>query len=479
MATIDYAELHCRTNFSFLTAASAPEALVRRAHDLGYRALAITDECSLAGVVRAYAEARRRGLPLIVGAEFRLLDGLRLLLLATDREGYGDLSQLITLARRRAPKGEYRLTRDDLRPGSPGCLALLLPARGADPAAAQWLAAQFPGRAWIAVELHRTGADRERLAALRALSAQSGLPLVAAGGVLMHDPGHQPLLDAMTAIRLGRPLSAAGIALQSNRERHLRTPARLARFYPQALLRETLRLAQRCHFSLDELRYEYPTELVPPGVTASAHLRKLTEAGMRQRWPEAPPTRVRALVEHELALIAELGYEPYFLTVHDIVRFARRRGILCQGRGSAANSAVCYCLGITEVDPARMEMLFERFVSKERNEPPDIDVDFEHQRREEVFRYIYAKYGRERAALAATVISYRPRSALRDLGKALGLDADQVARLSANLSWWDGEAVLPERVREAGFDPENPTVRHLLTLLAQLQHTPRHLSQHV
>ncbi|MCP5416221.1 MAG: error-prone DNA polymerase [Chromatiaceae bacterium] len=478
MSSTDYAELHCRTNFSFLSAASHPEALVRRAYELGYSALAITDECSLAGVVRAHVEAKSCGLPLIIGSEISLSDGPRLVLLATSREGYGDLSQLITRGRRRAAKGRYRLERSDLDSGMSDCLALLLPGEEPELSQADWLCSRFPQRAWIAVELHRTGADRVRLAALESLALASGLPLVAAGGVLIHDSVQQPLLDAMTAIRLGKCLSEAGLALQSNAERHLRSRPRLARFYPQSLLQETLRIARRCRFSLDELRYEYPSELVPAGVTATTQLRRLTEAGIEQRWCGQIPQRVRDLVEHELALIAELKYEPYFLTVHDIVRFARSRDILCQGRGSAANSAVCYCLGITEVDPARMEMLFERFISRERDEPPDIDVDFEHQRREEVFQYIYSKYGRERAALAATVICYRPRSAIRDLGKALGLDPDQVDRLAANMSWWDGER-LPERVREAGFDPDNPGVTRLLSLMGQIQHTPRHLSQHV
>ena len=479
MSAIEYAELHCRTNFSFLSAASDPEALVRRAHDLGYRALAITDECSLAGVVRAHAEAKCCGLPLIIGSEICLADGLRLVLLATSREGYGDLSQLITLGRRRAGKGRYRLERGDLEQGLADCLAMLLPGPEPDLSQADWLQSRFPGRAWIGVELHRTGADRARLALLQSLASAVGLPLVAAGGVLMRDPGQQPLLDAMTAIRLGKTLAEAGLALQSNSEHHLRSRPRLARFYPQALLQETLRLAGQCRFSLDELRYEYPSELVPAGSSAAVQLRCLTEAGMTQRWGGQVPQRVRDLVEYELALIAELAYEPYFLTVHDIVRFARSRNILCQGRGSAANSAVCYCLGITEVDPARMEMLFERFISRERGEPPDIDVDFEHQRREEVIQYLYEKYGRERAALAATVISYRPKSAIRDLGKALGLDPDQIDRLASNLSWWDGQEALPERVREAGFDPDNPAIRQLLALTAQIQHTPRHLSQHV
>jgi error-prone DNA polymerase len=295
----------------------------------------------------------------------------------------------------------------------------------------------------------------------------------------MHVPSRRPLLDALTAIRLGVRVDQAGAALAQNRENHLRTLSDLARFYPPELLAETLELAGACTFSLDELRYEYPDELVPPGVSPALHLRALTEAGAARRWPDGVPPRVRDQIEHELALIGELGYEPYFLTVHDIVRFARAQGILCQGRGSAANSAVCFCLGITEVDPARMEMLFERFISRERGEPPDIDVDFEHQRREEVIQYIYGKYGRERAALAAAVISYRPKSAVRDLGRALGMDLDQVDRLARNLNGWDGQAVAPERLNEVGLDPYNPTILKTMRLVHEVLGFPRHLSQHV
>ena len=476
---LSYAELYCRSNFSFLQGASHPEELVRRASELGYRALAITDECSLAGVVRAHTEAGVCGLPLIIGSTFRLLDGMRLVLLAMDREGYGNLSQLITRGRRRADKGDYWLERRDLEQGMPGCLALLLASTPADEGAAGWLAEHFSGRTWIGLEMHRRGGDLARLAELQRLSQTTGLPLTAVGGVRMHVRERRPLLDTLTAIRLKRPLAEVGFALQPNGERYLRPLRQLARFYPVPLLVESMRLAERCRFSLAELRYEYPDELVPDGVTPADQLRRLTLEGSRRRWPEGVSLKVRRLLEHELGLIAELGYEPYFLTVYDIVRFARSRGILCQGRGSAANSAVCYCLGITEVDPARMEMLFERFISKERGEPPDIDIDFEHQRREEVIQYIYGKYGRERAALAATVISYRPRSAIRDVGKALGLDQDQVSRLAGNISWWDGQSVADDRLREAGFDPANPRIRQLISLVTELLHTPRHLSQHV
>jgi error-prone DNA polymerase len=477
--TLPYAELHCLSNFSFLRGASHPEELVARAHELGYTALAITDECSLAGVVRAHVAAKEAGLELIIGAEIKLADGPRLVLLATNRDGYGNLSQLITQGRRAAEKGSYFLQRADLDSGLPDCLALLLPDAETQSNDVTWLAERFPDACWIAYERLLGPDDEQRLRQAQALSAACHVPLVAAGDVHMHVRGRRALQDVLTAIRLGVPVKDAGFALHPNGERHLRTRQRLARLYPPELLAETLRIAERCSFSLDSLRYEYPRELVPEGEAADAWLRRLTEEGLQRRFPNGVPDRVRHRVEHELALIGELHYEPYFLTVHDIVAFARGRGILCQGRGSAANSAVCYALGITEVDPSRMEMLFERFISRERNEPPDIDVDFEHERREEVIQYLYQKYGRERAALAAAVISYRPKSALRDVGKALGLDLDQVDRLARSMSWWDGRRVLPERMQEAGFDPDHARIRQLMLLVNELVGFPRHLSQHV
>ena len=474
-----YAELHCLTNFTFLRGASHPEELVEQALELGYSALAITDECSLAGVVRAHLAARETALRLIVGSELRLACGTRLLLLAPDRETYGDLSALITLGRRRAGKGEYRLERGDVERLGRRCLAIWLADDTDAKATGEWFANRFPNRAWIAVELLGGPDDRGRLRALEGLSRASGLPLVAAGDVHMHERRRQPLQDLVTAIRLNTPLDRAGLALYPNAERHLRPRRRLARIYPAALLAEGLRIAERCHFSLDELRYEYPEELVPAGLSPAEHLRHLTEEGMARRWPKGASDKVKGLIEKELTLIAELRYEPYFLTVHDIVRFARSRRILCQGRGSAANSAVCFALGITEVDPARMELLFERFISKERNEPPDIDVDFEHERREEVIQYIYQKYGRHRAALAATVIRYRSRSALRDTGKALGFEPEQIERLSRALASWSRRSLEHHRLREAGFDPESPAVHRLLALTEALLDFPRHLSQHV
>ncbi len=484
-----YAELHCLSNFSFLRGASHPEELIERAHALGYAALALTDECSLAGIVRAHLAAKDAGLPLVVGSEFILADGLKLALYATDRDSYGDLAQLITRGRRSAPKGRYALTRDDVAALASRCLALWLPAldpRLADDAdlpvaTARWIADVFGERGAIGVELFARAGDRVRLERCDALARASGLPQAAAGDVHMHARARRALQDTLTAIRLRTPLADCGYALHGNGERHLRSRARLSSLYPPELLAHTLAIAERCAFSLDELRYEYPEEIVPPGATPASHLRRLTEAGLARRYGtvDATPPDVRELIEHELELIAELRYEPYFLTVEDIVAYARSRNILCQGRGSAANSAVCYALGITEVDPARFSMLFERFISKERNEPPDIDVDFEHQRREEVMQYVYAKYGRDRAALAATLITYRQKSAVRDVGRALGLDLAQVDRLTSMFAWWDGRTIAPERIREAGFDPANPVIHRLVALTGELIGFPRHLSQHV
>ena len=479
-----YAELHCLSNFSFLRGASHPFELVEKAHELGYGALAITDECSVAGVVRAHEAVRKLppGTPLnklIIGTEIRLEDGLRLVLLATDRNGYGHLCALITRGRTQAEKGSYRLTRNDLDGGLPGCLALLVPGIKPDDGQARFVADCFPHRAWIAVELFCGPNDKSQLARLRELGKNSGLLLVAAGDVHMHQRSRRQLQDVLTAIRLGIPVAQAGHALYPNGERHLRRLARLARLYPPELLAESLEVAARCNLSLDSLRYEYPDEIAPPGHTPATYLRELTEQGLRERFPQGTEAKVRSQVEKELALIGELKYESFFLTVHDVVRFARSENILCQGRGSAANSAVCYALGITEVNPERMNVLFERFLSRERNEPPDIDVDFEHQRREEVIQYIYNKYGRDRAAIAATLITYKRRSAVRDLGKALGLEPAQVDLLAKSLAWWDQPGTLRERLLECGLDPDSRAIRQFAELIRDLIGFPRHLSQHV
>jgi error-prone DNA polymerase len=487
----DYAELHCCSSFSFLKGASMPEELVERSVALGYSALAITDECSMAGVVRAHAEAKKTGLHLLLGSEFVLEDGLRLVCLAMNREGYGNLCELITLARQRSAKGAYHITRADFEscPEAPhlaclsDCLVLLIPRRDqADDsliADIRWAQSLFPGRCWAAVERLLHAGEEVLSKRIRQAVELTSMPLVAAGDVHMHDRAHKPLQDTMTAIRLGQPLSECGYALQPNAEQHLRTRLELAQLYPPELLQETLSVAALCTFSLDELRYEYPDELTGTDETYTEYLRRRVEEGMRWRFPKGASTKVRKQIEHELKLIAELKYEPYFLTVFDIVSFARSQGILCQGRGSAANSAVCYCLGITEIDPERSNLLFERFISRERNEPPDIDVDFEHQRREEVIQYIYRRYGNDRAAIAATVITYRTRSAVQDVGKALGLDMERIRRLSASFAWWDKSSDINKRLSENGFDPDSRVIRKLILLTTLLYGYPRHLSQHV
>lgn len=474
-----YAELHCLSNFSFLRGASHPQELVEQAAALGYSALALTDECSFAGAVRAHVAAKSTSLKLILGSEFHLTDGTTLVLLAENRQGYGVLCGLVTRARRQALKGCYCLDRIAIEQDMQHVLCLWIPGKQPDTDTGRRLKALFPGRLWIAVELLLTGRDAQRLAQLEALGHTLQLPLVASGDVHMHVRQRRVLQDVLTAVRLGKPLAEIQTELYPNGERHLRSRKRLARLYPAALLSETLAVAGLCNFSLDELRYEYPKEIVPTDKTPAAYLRELTYAGAGRRWPHGIPGKARQQTEHELALIAELDYEPYFLTVYDIVHFAKSRGILCQGRGSAANSAVCYCLGITELDPARMDLLFERFMSRERAEPPDIDVDFEHQRREEVIQYIYGKYGRERAAIAATLITYRARSAVRDVGRALGLGRLEVDRLASSLQWWDGDATRDAHLREAGLDPASPLLQQLKHLVNRLIGFPRHLSQHV
>src|SRR5580658_3284896 len=477
-----YAELHALSNFSFLRGASHPAELITQAHAFGYRALALTDECSLAGVVRAHEamrELRDDTFRLIIGAEFRASCGLKLVLLAPSQPAYGQICRLITLGRRRSKKGEYRLTRSDFESGLEDCLALWIAPREPQAKQAAWLREFFPARGWLAVELHRAADDAGRLAAALALARTSGLPMVASGDVHMHARGRRALQDVLTAVRHGCSIDQAGWRLYPNAERRLRSLPELEQLYPPALLDESVAIAERCSFSLSQLRYEYPPELVPEGLTAGKHLRALTEAGIARRWPRGIPAAIRETIERELALIVELRYEHFFLTVHDVVEYARRENILCQGRGSAANSAVCYALGITEIDPGRMQLLFERFISRERNEPPDIDVDFEHERREEVVQYIYRKYGRERAALAATVICYRTRSAVRDVGRALGISDSDLDRLTRMHVWWDppGEIQRKFASRELRIGAER--LQMMLPLVRQLIGFPRHLSQHV
>ncbi|WP_445147140.1 error-prone DNA polymerase [Dyella sp. Tek66A03] len=474
-----YAELHCLSNFSFQRGASSARELFERARDCGYRALAITDECSLAGIVRAFEASRDTGVALIVGAEFQLDDGPKLVLLCENLAGYTALCALITRGRRAAKKGSYRLTRQDMADGLPGTLALWLPASQPDCEHGIWLRSMFHERLWLAVELHRGPDDVRRLAQLETLADSLGIPVVATGDVHMHVRRRRTLQDVMTALRHHRTVAEAGDLLFANGERHLRTREALADIYPSRLMEESVRIAERCCFAMTDLKYRYPAELVPEGYTATAWLRHLTEQGVRWRWPQGAPAKVRKQIEHELALVEQLKYESYFLTVQDIVSYARSVGILCQGRGSAANSAVCYALGVTAVDPEYTTLLVERFISAERDEPPDIDIDFEHERREEVIQYIYNKYGRDRAALAATVICYRGRSAVRDVARALGLPMDQIDLLSRVFAWQDGDDPLDGRLRERGFDPDSPVLRRVLALTAELRDFPRHLSQHV
>lgn len=490
-----YAELHCISNFTFLRGASFPEELVQRANSLGYKAVAITDECSLSGVVRAHMEARKWDIKLIIGSEFTLSNSAdvingseksavdcKLILLARNRKGYGQLSHLITCARREARKGEYRIDRAMLEDNLPlDCLALWLPDLSQPPediaSQAVWLRRLYAKNVWIAVELLLRGDDRVKLQSLQNLGEQFAIPLCAVGGVYMHIPQRRILQDTITAIRLGKRVSDLGFDAECNGQRHLRSVAQLLKLFPMELINATIDIANSCSFSLDQLRYEYPRELVPDEYTASGWLRELTEAGIRERWPDGATPKVRNIIEHELSLIKELGYEHYFLTVHDMVAFARRQHILCQGRGSAANSAVCYCLGITEVDPARVEVLFERFISKERDEPPDIDVDFENARREEVIQYIYNKYGRGRAALVATVIGYRSRSAIRDVGKALGFEEELLNQLAKSIYWWGSD--LKEQLSDSNVDYADPAIQRLVYIAQSLIGFPRHLSQHV
>jgi len=506
-----YAELHCRSNFSFLTGASHPAELVERARRLGYAALAITDECSLSGVVRAHVAAREHKFHLIVGSEMQLhlpaattpspkkIAGFaspgdkhaRLVVLAQTRRGYGNLSHWITVARRRAAKGSYLAHPGDVEgkvpnapmlAGLPDCLALLVP----DPtqtfeevfAHAMWLKTWFQDRAAIAIELLNRPGDPHLSRIVQRVAGFTGLPIVAAGDVLMHARSRKPLQDTLCATRLKKPVSECGVQLAMNAEQYLRSRSRIGSLYKSEWMENTVALAGRCSFSLAELEYEYPKEIVPEGETPTSHLRKLACAGLVKRFGPSGAPKWQAKVDEELALIGQLRYEAYFLTVADIVQWARAQGILCQGRGSAANSLVCYCLEVTEVNPEEATLLFGRFISAERNEPPDIDVDFEHQRREEVIQYIYGKYGRHRAALTAVLIRYRPRSALRDVGRALGIDLQRIDAVSKGQHWFDGRGIAPERLREHGFDPDAPLSRLWSELTEQLIDFPRHLSQH-
>ncbi|SES10675.1 error-prone DNA polymerase [Pseudomonas soli] len=476
MSAPGYAELHCLSNFSFQRGASSADELFRRAREQGYQALAITDECTLAGIVRAWQAAKQHQVRLIVGSEVRVHQGPKLVLLAQDLAGYQSLCALITRARRRSQKGSYQLLVEDLEAHHQGLLALWV--AEPDDSAGAWLQPLFAGRLWLALHLHRGADDAQRLAYLRALGARLDIPLVACGDVHMHVRGRRALQDCMTAIREHCAVAEAGRYLFANGERHLRSLEQLRELYPDDLLAQTSQVAARCTFDLSQLQYRYPRELVPDGQTPASWLRELCRRGLPERWPQGPSDKVNTVLERELALIEELGYESYFLTVHDIVAFARRQRILCQGRGSAANSVVCFVLGITELDPMEHRLLFERFLSRERNEPPDIDVDFEHERREEVIQYVFQRYGRHRAALTAVVSSYHAAGAVRDVARVLGLPADQVDALAKCCGRWSDRIPDAARLAEAGFDAHSPSLRRILVLAGELIGFPRHLSQH-
>ncbi len=524
-----YVELSCLSNFSFLEGASHPEELVAAAAAMGYHAVAVADRNTLAGVVRAHVAAREHGIRLVVGARVRFLTGedlrrarLDVLLLPTDRASYGRLCRLLSVGKQRAGWGISSLERPraqkaaleedassaachlwlhDLLPLHHGLQAVVLPPPGTA-CMEQWFAEALAGmrrlfdgdRLSLAVWRLAEPDGELRVQQLRWLSADLDVPLLAVNDVHMHQPARRPLQEVLTCIRHGCTVQQAGRRLHAGAPRTLRPPAEMAARFrdleedaaARGVIGPVARsrvVAERCAgFSLDQVRYQYPAEVVPAGRTPPEHLRALVMEGARSRWPQGVPPAVSARLEAELTLIRELSYETYFLTVHDLVAFARSRGILCQGRGAAANSAVCYCLGITAVDPDRVDMLFERFISRERNEPPDIDVDFEHERREEVIQYVYARYGRERAAIAAEVICYRGRLAVRDVGKALGLSLDAVEKLASGVDWWHrdlGDAGRAERLRQLGLDPRDATLGHLFRLSAELLGFPRHLSQHV
>ncbi len=495
LSSFPYAELHVTSNFSFLRGASHPEEIVERAAVLGHQAVAVTDVNTLAGIVRAHIAAKRSGIPLVIGCHLKLRWAkhasapadplLSVLVYPTDRAAYGRLTRLLTLGKRRAAKGECDLALHDLIDHQEGMLAVVVPSDDLDGDLIDTIGGLKgvfdDDRLSIASSCLYGEDDRRRLDQLAALSEHVGVPLVATNDVHYHVPERRPLQDVVTAIRLGCTVAAAGRRLFPHAERCLKAPCEMARLFaahPGAIGR-TMEIAGRAAFSLQELRYQYPQETCPPGQSPIRHLAELTRQGAEQRYPRGVPDKVAGLIEHELRLIEELDYARYFLTVHDLVMFARSRGILCQGRGAAANSAVCYCLGVTAVDPDRIDLLFERFVSRERNEPPDIDIDFEHERREEVIQYIYGKYGRDRAALTAEVITYRGRSAVREVGKALGLSLDCVDKLAGSLDWWDYDGLSADRLRELGLNPADPTVRRLFELVRELLGFPRHLSQHV
>lgn len=492
-----YAELHAISNYTFLRGASHPHELVEQAAELGYQAIAITDECSFAGIVKAHEAAKKHQLKLLVGTEFQLAEGV-FVLLAMNRKGYGQISQLITTSRRRAEKGEYQLQLNELQQGLDNTILLWQPASLKSISSAfgelstqiatyqsdvltvgQSLHRQFPQRCYLLMERSLVAGEALKIQLWAQMAKQLDMPCVAAGNVRMHSQQRQKLQDVLTCIRHGTELAQAGELLLANAETALKPIATLYKRYPKEWIENSLSIAERCNFNLQELKYEYPSEVVPSELSASEYLAQEVYKGALRRFNHQVPASVTAQYEKELVLIKAMQYEYFFLTIYDIVQYAKSQQILHQGRGSAANSVVCYCLGITEVDPTKVNMLFERFVSKERNEPPDIDVDFEHERREEIIQYIYGKYGRERAALAATVISYRFKSALADVGKALGIDKQYLDHIQHSIDRRDTEVDWLTQLQEKSLLPREGMGKYLFPLVQSILGFPRHLSQHV
>lgn len=476
-----FVELDCQSHFSFYNGASSPEELLIRANYLGYQAIAITDECSVAGVVRAYRAIKEHDLTvkLIVGSRFVLNNELTITLLCPNKSAYKELCRVISKARRRSEKGQYQLEAWDIL-SLKACFILWHPSQtNADEIWGAQLARYHPNRVWLVARRYLDGSDDCYLAGIHTLSQRFQFAICACSNVLMHCNERLPLHHTLTAIKHNQAISNIKGLLISNSERALRSPTKLMRLFNPKWLAESVSIAQLCQFELSELSYQYPSELVPTGYNANSYLRYLVEKGQKQRFPEGCPSSIKAIIDKELRLIEELNYPYFFLTIYDIVQFAKQQGILYQGRGSAANSIVCYCLEITAVDPRQIAVLFERFISKERNEPPDIDVDFEHERREEIIQYIYQKYGRERAALAATVICYRFKSAFRDAAKALGLPLTTTEYLLKHIHRRDKKLSWQQQLLQLGLDSTAYTTQHLIMLIEQLLGIPKHLSQHV
>ncbi|MHA6641827.1 error-prone DNA polymerase, partial [Mesorhizobium sp. A623] len=481
-SVVRYAELQVTSHFSFLRGASSCEELFSQAAALGIEALAVVDRNSVAGIVRAHQAAKETGLRLIVGCRLDLTDGLSVLVYPTDRPAYARLCRLLSFGKGRGGKGKCILGWEDVVAYGEGLIAVLVPDEADDTCGFRLrrLRESFGDRAYLALTLRRRPNDQLRLHELSNLAASMGVPTVITNDVLFHAPARRLMQDVVTCIRHNCTIDDAGFRRERHADRYLKPGEEMARLfgrYPEALAR-TVEIAERCRFSLDELAYQYPEEKTMPGLTAQQALGHLTWEGAAERYPEGLPDKVRASLEHELGLIEKLEYAPYFLTVNSIVRFARSQGILCQGRGSAANSAVCFVLGVTSIDPDLNDLLFERFVSEERREPPDIDVDFEHERREIVMQWVFETYGRDHSALCSTVIRYRSKGALRDVGKALGLTEDLIKMLSGQISFWSKEGVDPKHAEELNLNLTDRRLRLTLELARELIGTPRHLSQH-